>query len=92
MYTGTVISEILSFDGPEFYIKNWPELTRRKNRSFRSVLFSFEGAIPVGIKRGDGYVTVLPSTINMQQTSSIACSAAALSSPLTPYKPWERAP
>lgn len=59
--TGPVISEILSFNGPEFYIRSWPELTRRKNRSFRSVLFSFDGAIPVGIKRGDGCVTVRAS-------------------------------
>jgi len=65
--TGTVISEILSFNGPEFYIQSWPELTRRKHRSFRSVLFSFDGAIPVGIKRGDGYVTISGLSTRSQQ-------------------------
>ncbi|BDA49994.1 Ion channel DMI1 [Coccomyxa sp. Obi] len=47
----SVWQKIMGFEGDEFYMKEWPQLT---GRSFMEVLVSFPDAIPLGIRNSDG--------------------------------------
>jgi hypothetical protein len=40
------VAELVSFDGVEIYLKEWPELN---GLQFNEVLFAFEGAVPIGL-------------------------------------------
>jgi hypothetical protein len=41
------MSTLFSFEGPEFYIRSWPQLV---GKTFRTALFSFDAAVPIGVK------------------------------------------
>eukprot|EP01061_Rhynchopus_euleeides_P006537 TRINITY_DN15575_c0_g1_i2.p1 TRINITY_DN15575_c0_g1~~TRINITY_DN15575_c0_g1_i2.p1 ORF type:complete len:799 (+),score=301.99 TRINITY_DN15575_c0_g1_i2:92-2398(+) len=45
-----ILERILGFEGCEFYMEEWPELV---GKAFSEVLFSFDDAIPIGIKMED---------------------------------------
>ena len=45
-----ILERILGFEGCEFYMEEWPELI---GKAFSDVLFSFEDAIPIGVKLED---------------------------------------
>jgi hypothetical protein len=53
-----VYSSILGFQGDEFYIKNWPELS---GVPFGEVSRRFPQAIPIGLKNENGELTLKPS-------------------------------
>ncbi len=53
-----VYHNILGFEGGEFYIKNWPELV---GLPFREISRRFPTAIPIGLKSGNGTITLKPS-------------------------------
>ncbi len=45
---GGVLAEIMSFEGVEIYMKEWPQL---RGHTFGEVMFAFDDAVPIGIKR-----------------------------------------
>ncbi|KAK9903321.1 hypothetical protein WJX75_002746 [Coccomyxa subellipsoidea] len=47
----SVWQQIMGFEGDEFYMKEWPQLT---GKSFMEVLVSFPEAIPLGIRNSSG--------------------------------------
>ncbi|EIE23062.1 hypothetical protein COCSUDRAFT_584, partial [Coccomyxa subellipsoidea C-169] len=47
----SVWQQIMGFQGDEFYMKEWPQLT---GRSFMEVLVSFPEAVPFGIRNASG--------------------------------------
>eukprot|EP00755_Sulcionema_specki_P034224 Sspe_Gene.20976::Locus_7784_Transcript_1_1_Confidence_1.000_Length_2450::g.20976::m.20976/K21866/POLLUX, DMI1, CASTOR; ion channel POLLUX/CASTOR len=55
-----ILEKILGFEGNEFYMEEWPELV---GKPFAEVLFSFEQAIPIGVRFADvtpdGEITLL---------------------------------
>jgi hypothetical protein len=53
-----VYNSILGFDGDEFYIKHWPEVT---GISFGELSRRFPKAIPIGVKYADGTIQLKPS-------------------------------
>ena len=52
-----VFENLLGFDGSEFYIKNWPSLA---GRTFGEVLRMFPDAVPLGVQREDGKLSLNP--------------------------------
>ena len=52
-----VLENLMGFDGDEFYLKEWPELTGKK---FGEIFVRFDDAVPLGIKH-DGVVILNPS-------------------------------
>eukprot|EP00051_Salpingoeca_urceolata_P014006 m.177469 g.177469 ORF g.177469 m.177469 type:complete len:695 (+) comp17966_c0_seq2:173-2257(+) len=48
---GQILAEILSFDGCEIYMEEWPVL---EGVTFSSVAFAFDDAIPIGVVSSDG--------------------------------------
>ena len=53
----SVYSQVLGFEGAEFYIKRWPELDRR---DFGELAALFPDAVPVGIIAGSGECEMNP--------------------------------
>ena len=53
-----VLESLMGFDGSEFYMQNWPELTGVK---FGDLLTRFEDAVVAGIMRSDGTILLNPS-------------------------------
>uniref|UniRef100_A0A6B2KZP9 RCK N-terminal domain-containing protein n=1 Tax=Arcella intermedia TaxID=1963864 RepID=A0A6B2KZP9_9EUKA len=53
-----VYCDLLSFDGSEFYLKEWPQLVGLK---FIEVCFHFEGAVVCGISKANGQMVINPS-------------------------------
>jgi len=52
-----VYSNILGFEGNEFYVQKWPQLA---GTQWVEVALHFEGAIPIGVRRPDGLVQLNP--------------------------------
>jgi len=51
-----VLENLMGFDGDEFYLKDWPELTGER---FGDIFSRFDDAVPIGVKH-DGIVILNP--------------------------------
>jgi len=51
-----VLENLMGFDGDEFYLKDWPELTGER---FGDIFLRFDDAVPIGVKH-DGIVILNP--------------------------------
>uniref|UniRef100_A0A061QVV7 Ion channel pollux n=1 Tax=Tetraselmis sp. GSL018 TaxID=582737 RepID=A0A061QVV7_9CHLO len=54
----SVWEDLLGFEGNEFYLQSWPELT---GRTFGRVLLSFPEAVPIGVLHVKGDIVLNPS-------------------------------
>ncbi|EGD80746.1 hypothetical protein PTSG_01334 [Salpingoeca rosetta] len=65
---GAIMAELLSFDGPEFYMREWEELVGRR---FGEIVFMFDAAVPVGIRCGGAILLNPPDSRVIQSGEEI---------------------
>jgi hypothetical protein len=52
-----VLETMIGFEDDEFYIKHWPQLA---GKNFYDITCRFDDAVPVGVKKSDGDIVLLP--------------------------------
>lgn len=53
-----VLETMIGFEDDEFYIKHWPELI---GQTFHDITCRFDDAVPVGVKKINGEITLIPN-------------------------------